>query len=124
MEEIPGLRPISEMFRVARLGIVISDHNNYAFGSSFAKKLRLGLKLVGLLNLFTFVKQGFKKQGYSEEDGWWFPYSLLDNFATISKNAAQLYIIPTRPATGSMGNIIFAQSHICVAAIKGQHTAL
>lgn len=109
---------IDEMFRVARKGVLISDHNNYAFGGGFAKKLRMGLKVAGLLNAFTFVKQGFKKQGYSEDDGWWYPYSLFDNYAQIAVKSAHLYVMPTRPAIGGLGNIVFSQSHFCVVAIK------
>lgn len=109
---------ISEMFRVAKKAVLISDHNNYAFGGSFAKKLRMGLKIAGMLGAFTYVKQGFKRQGYSEEDGWWYPYSLFENYKDIAAKADRLYIIPTRPATGQLGNIIFSQSHFCLIAIK------
>jgi SAM-dependent methyltransferase len=108
---------ISEMFRVARKGILISDHNNYAFGSNIAKRVRMGLKVAGLLNAFTFVKQGFKRQGYSDDDGWWYPYSLLENYNEVAKQSTKLYIMPTRPATGAMGNIIFCQSHFCLVAV-------
>ena len=59
---------ISEMFRVARKGMLMSDHNNYAFGSNWARRIRMSLKMCGLLDAATFVKQGFKKQGYSEGD--------------------------------------------------------
>lgn len=109
---------IAEMFRVARKAILISDHNNYAFGGSFAKRLRMGLKVAGLLGAFTYVKQGFKKQGYSADDGWWYPYSLLDSYATIAKRADQVYLFPTRRSTGDISNFVFAQSHFGIVALK------
>jgi hypothetical protein len=62
-------RVIAEMFRVAWKGVLIRDHNNYAFGGSLARRLRMGLKMCGLLGAATFVRQGFKKQGYFEDDG-------------------------------------------------------
>jgi SAM-dependent methyltransferase len=111
-------RVISEMFRVARKGILISDHNNYAFGRPLARRFRMGLKVSGLLNAATFVRQGFKRQGYSKEDGWWYPYSLFDNYADIARHSSRLYIFPTRPPAGSMGNLLFSQGHFCIVAMK------
>ena len=105
-------RIISEMFRVSRKGVLISDHNNYAFGGSRAQRIRIGLKICGLLGAATFIRQGFKKQGYSEGDGWWYPYSLLDNYAEIARLSERVFIFPTR------GNLIFAQSHFAIVAIK------
>jgi SAM-dependent methyltransferase len=109
---------IKEMFRVARKGILISDHNNYAFGGSVMQRLRMGLKVCGLLEAVTFVRNGFKKQGYSEGDGWWYPYSLFDDYAQIARLAEQVFIIPTRRPTGDLGNIVFAQSHFAIVALK------
>ena len=77
------------------------------------------LHCTGLLRPAIFIKQGFKRQGYSEDDGWWYPYSLLDNFAQISLLSDKLHIFPTRqPKQGLSGNIVFSQSHIAVLAIK------
>lgn len=109
---------ISEMFRVANKAILISDHNNYAFGGSMMQRVRMGLKVCNLLGAFTFLKQRFNKRGYSEEDGWWYPYSLFDNYAEIARRSDKLYIMPTRPATGRLGNLIFSQSHFCIVALK------
>lgn len=110
---------IAEMFRVAQKAILISDHNNFAFGNPAARRLRMALRVCGLLKFATFVKQGFRKQGYTLEDGWWYPYSLLDDHAVIARYSDELYVIPTRPVnTDKMGNLLFAQSHLAVFAIK------
>lgn len=110
---------ISEMFRVARLGIIISDHNNFSFGSTFARRMRLGLYACGLLNLFSFFKQGMRRQGYSEEDGWWYPYSLLNDFDIISEKSESYFIAPTRPSNSALfGNFMLSTSHIVVACLK------
>ena len=109
---------ISEMFRVVRKGVLISDHNNYAFGGSLARRLRMGLKVCGLLGAATFVRQGFKKQGYSEGDGWWYPYSLFDNYAQIARLSDRVFIIPTCPPTERMEGLLFSQSHFAIVALK------
>jgi ubiquinone/menaquinone biosynthesis C-methylase UbiE len=110
---------IGEMFRVANKAVLISDHNNFAFGGAMAQRVRMLLHCTGLLKPASFIKQGFKKQGYSEGDGWWYPYSLLENFAQISLLSDKLHVFPTRQTKqGLTGNIIFSQSHIAVLAIK------
>jgi SAM-dependent methyltransferase len=110
---------IGEMFRVARKAVLISDHNNFAFGGQAAQRMRMLLYCCGLLGLATFIKQGFCRQGYSAGDGWWYPYSIMGNFGQISRSSAQTYLLPTRRATpGLGGNLVFCQSHVAVLALK------
>ena len=110
---------IREMFRVARKAVLISDHNNFAFGSRLAIWLRLWLYASQLLDVATFIKQGFRKQGYSADDGWWYPYSLLNDFGLIGTLSARQYIIPTRPVYHlEPGNFLLAQSHMVILAVK------
>jgi ubiquinone/menaquinone biosynthesis C-methylase UbiE len=110
---------IAEMFRVARKAVLISDHNNFAFGGTFAKRLRMILRMFGLLGVATYVKQGFRRQGFSEGDGWWYPYSLLENYSDIAALSNAIYLIPTRKVINdSMPNLIFSQSHLAVLALK------
>ena len=110
---------IQEMFRVARKAVLISDHNNFAFGGNLKKRLRLLLYSLSLAKAVAFVKQGFRRQGYSEGDGWWYPYSLLDDFRLISHLAREVYILPVVPArdTGA-GNLLLCQSHLAVLGLK------
>jgi SAM-dependent methyltransferase len=108
---------IAEMFRVARKAILISDHNNYAFGGGLMRKVRMGLRLSGLLKSVTYVRQGFNHKGYSEDDGWWYPYSLFDNYSEIANRSSKVFMFPTRkPSSG--GNLLFCQSHFGIVAIK------
>jgi ubiquinone/menaquinone biosynthesis C-methylase UbiE len=109
---------IHEMFRVAKKAVIISDHNNFAFGGSQARRLRLLLHSLGLLGIATFIKQGFKKQGYSDDDGWWYPYSLLNDYGLISSLARDVWLIPTRSSSLRQGNLLVAQSHLAIVAFK------
>lgn len=109
---------IREMFRVARTAVLISDHNNFAFGGSRARRVRMLLNAIGLLGVATFVKQGFRKQGYSEEDGWWYPYSLLNDYALISNLARNVMVVPTRPSSLKVGNLLESQSHLAIVGFK------
>lgn len=109
---------IKEMFRVAKKLVFISDHNNFAFGGKMARGLRLVLYSVGLLSVATYLKQGLRKQGYSEEDGWWYPYSLFNDFGLIASLSSETYIIPTRPSNSAKGNLLLTQSHFAILAVK------
>ena len=61
---------ISRMFRVAIKAVLISDHNNYAFGGAMIKRIScMALKVCNLLGPLTFVVQGFSKRGYYR-GGW------------------------------------------------------
>src|SRR5262249_8869715 len=102
---------IEEMFRVAGKAVLISDHNNFALGGPIARRLRLWLHSSGMLGVATFVKQGFRRQGYSEEDGWWYPYSLLNDYGTIASLCSEMYIVPTRPCL-ARENLLLSQSHL------------
>jgi hypothetical protein len=113
---------IAEMFRVSRRAVLISDHNNFAMGSLLARRIRMLLWVCGLFEIAVFVKQGFSKQGYTEDDGWWYPYSLFNNHAQITALCAEMFIIPTTPANlkpgGRLSGLIFSQSHFAVLGMK------
>ena len=111
-------RVMREMFRVARRYVLISDHNNYAFGGSRARRVRMCLDALGLLKAATFVRHGFRRQGYSEEDGYWYPYSLLNDYALVASLSRRVCILPTRPSSLSRGNLLMAQSHLAYLAEK------
>jgi SAM-dependent methyltransferase len=111
---------IREMFRVAKKAVLISDHNNFAFGGPRARGLRLWLYSLRLLGFATYLKQGFRRQSYSEDDGWYFPYSLLNDYGLISSLSAEVDIIPTRPSSLREGNLLLAQSHMAILAVKAQ----
>jgi ubiquinone/menaquinone biosynthesis C-methylase UbiE len=109
---------LAEMFRVSRFGVLVSDHNNFSFGSTIARKIRLGLFSADLLGAFSYVKQGFNKQGYSNGDGWWYPYSVLNDLDVISDLSDHFAIVPTRKANSDLGNFMLSHSHLAIACVK------
>ena len=66
-------------------GIEISGHNVFAVVGKLKRWLRLWLFANRMLGPATFTKQGFRKQGYSEVDGWWYAYPLLNDFGLTGK---------------------------------------
>ena len=109
---------LKEIFHVISSGVLISDHNNFSFSSDIARKVRLALYSMNLLGAFSCVKQGFRKQGHSQGDGWWYPYSLLNNFDVISELSDHVAIAPTRGANSNSENFMMRHSHLAVACKK------
>lgn len=109
---------IKEMFRVATKAVLISDHNNFSFGSGFARRLRLVLHACNLLRPFQYVKQGFSHRGYSEDDGFWYPFSLLNHHSQLCNLSEQVWIFPTRrPVPSPLGCMFTEQGHLGVWCI-------
>lgn len=108
---------IEEMFRVARRAVLVSDHNNLAFGHPLVRRARLALFGLGLHKALYFVRNGFRRQGYSAEDGYWYNYSLLDDYRLMAARASQVIVIPTHTPSERAGNFVLCQTHLAVLAL-------
>ncbi len=120
MHHIGNTKPVlREMFRVARHAVIVSDHNDFAMGSERSRHLRLALQSLGLLKPLYYVTQGFKHQRFSKEDGWFYPYSILDDYDVFSENSSQVVMLPTR-IRGLTAGRTFAtrQTHIALVGLK------
>lgn len=110
---------IAELFRVARHGVIVSDHNEFAMGSPRSRRIRLALHALGLQERFNYIRQGFKRQRYSVEDGWYYPYSVLSDYGAFAARSADVVVFPTRvrgaPATDAF---VTRQSHVCMCCLK------
>lgn len=112
-------RCIDEMFRVARKAVLISDHNNLAFSRKLIRRGRLFLYSLGLLPAAMFVRNGFRKQGYTDDDGWWYHYSLLDDYGHFASRAARLLMFPTNaPHREGEDNFLLCQRHVAMLGYK------
>lgn len=90
---------VQEMLRVGRIGIFISDSNNFGQGSVPSRFIKQILNRFGLWKLANFVKT--KGRGYtiSEGDGLAYSYSVFNNYALISKTC-DTHILNTSPGGG------------------------
>ena len=113
-------KAISEMFRVSKDIVIISDHNNLAFGSKVEKNLKMLLFSIGLMGVASYVKQGFSKQGYSKDDGYWYPYSILTDVDLISDLSHRFFFYPTRKRQKHSPIITSAFSHGAVLCFKNE----
>lgn len=120
MHHIGNTKPVlHEMFRVARHAVIVSDHNDFAMGSNRSRRLRLALHMLGLLGPINYIMQGFRRQRFSKEDGWFYPYSILDDYDVFSENTQQVLVLPTRiRGHTKTRNFVTRQSHICLIGLK------
>ena len=72
-------RVIAEMLRVARIGVFISDDNQFAAGSMLARRTKRTLRALGLWKSAYLLRSGGKGYRISEGDGLSYPYSVFDD---------------------------------------------
>jgi SAM-dependent methyltransferase len=103
-----------EMVRVARRAIFISDHNDYGRGSAITKMLKQGAKEAGLWGLYRFLITRGKGYRITEDDGLWYPYSIIDTSKLIRPHCANIHFLNT---LGSSPNLYRSASHIAMLGI-------
>ncbi len=90
-------RAVSEMCRVARCGVFISDANNFGQGAPLNRVIKQSLRALGWWRLFDRARMGRKGYHYSEGDGVFFSYSLFDDLALIKRQFHETFFMSTRP---------------------------
>jgi ubiquinone/menaquinone biosynthesis C-methylase UbiE len=88
---------VSEMLRVARRAIFISDANRFGQGSMAARGLKLVLAKCGLWRLANYVKTRGRGYTITDGDGLAYSYSVYDSFSQVARWADRVIMIPTAP---------------------------
>jgi ubiquinone/menaquinone biosynthesis C-methylase UbiE len=91
-------RAISEMLRVAKKAIFISDSNNLGQGGWLARLTKQSLRAVGLWKAAYYIRSGRKGYWMSEGDGLAYPFSVYDYYALIRSRCKAVHVINTRDA--------------------------
>jgi len=95
-------RAALEMVRVARLAIFISDHNDCGRGSTVSTTLKRLVKRVGLWSVYKFAITRGKGYRETDDDGIWYPYTILDTHKTIRSHFSGMHFINTTPSGPDM----------------------
>lgn len=106
---------VQEMLRVGRIGIFISDSNNFGQGSGPSRFIKQALNKIGLWKLADFVKTNGKGYMISEGDGLAYSYSVFNNFKLIGQSC-DVHIVNTKPGVGV--NPYRTASHVALVGIK------
>lgn len=91
----PG-RAVSEMLRVARKAVFVSDDNHYGSGSPAMRMVKQALAAVGMWGPAYRLKTGGKGFRVTESDGLAYPYSVFDDFRLIRRRCAAVHVMNTR----------------------------
>lgn len=109
-------RAVSEMLRVSRKGIFISDCNNFGQGSRPARLVKQALDLFGLWPLADRIKTKGKGYTISEEDGLAYSYSVFNDLPLINQHCKTVHILNTR---GKAGHSLYRSAdHVAILALK------
>jgi ubiquinone/menaquinone biosynthesis C-methylase UbiE len=98
LHHVPDPAPVvTEMTRVARFGVVISDANRFGQGSTGVGALKLAIYRAGLWPAFERFRT--KGRGYMESDGdgIFYSYSIFDSMPQLQAWADRVFVIPTAP---------------------------
>jgi len=89
-------KAVSEMLRVAKIAIFISDANNFGQGSRISRAVKQMLNAAGLWPLADWVKTRGKGYSISDGDGLAYSYSAFNDLPQIRKACAPVHLLNTR----------------------------
>jgi ubiquinone/menaquinone biosynthesis C-methylase UbiE len=115
MHHIPDPdRAVLEMMRVAKRAVFISDHNDPGRGTASTKLAKRALKALGLWGVYKTIITRGKGYRITDDDGLWYPYSILDTYKTILPHCSKIHFLSTLPSGPNM----HGASHITILALK------
>ncbi len=92
-------KAISEISRVARTGVFLSDGNNFGQGSATSRVLKHSLRAFGLWPLARFLKTRGKGFHFSEGDGVYYSYSAFDSVPALRRKFTSVHYMNTSDAS-------------------------
>ena len=117
-------RVISEMLRVARRAIFVSDCNNFGHGSTTARRVKIALYRMGLWRLFIWARTRGKGYDVSEGDGISYSYSVFGSLGQVRRACSNgIYILNTSPLDVPLkGSLLFSASHVAVLGLRDRNS--
>src|SRR5208337_5628700 len=100
---------VSEMLRVAKKAIFISDSNNFGQGGRLARFAKQCLDGIGVWPVANLVKTRGKGYIVSEGDGLSYSYSVFSNYNLIAGQCRSIHMVNT---TKAGPNVYRSASHV------------
>jgi len=91
-------KAVSEMVRVARKAVFISDSNNFGQGTLTTRVIKQTLRALHLWGLFDLLRTRGKGYHYSEGDGIFYSYSVFNDIPIIKSKFNHILYMSTRPS--------------------------
>lgn len=119
-------RVVSEMTRVARHAVFLSDNNRFGQGSYTARMLKLALHKFRLWNAAMFLQTKGNMYKVSDGDGVYYSYSVFESYDQLCQWADKIWLIPT--AAGKPGRSwlhpLITSPHVLICALKNRQRTL
>jgi ubiquinone/menaquinone biosynthesis C-methylase UbiE len=109
-------RAVSEMLRVARRGIFISDTNNFGQGGFVARLIKQAINAAGLWPIADWIKTWGRGYSVSEGDGVAYSYSVFNDWPQIRRQCRIVHVVNT---DGAGINPYRTAAHVAVVGLKG-----
>ena len=106
-------KAVSEMCRVARRAVFISDCNNFGQGGPLARAVKQGIHATGLWRAFDYIRTKGKGYHYSDGDGVYYSYSVFNDVTVLRKRFSNLHFMSSQP---SGANLYRTAPHLAVFA--------
>jgi SAM-dependent methyltransferase len=113
---------VSEMLRVAKSAIFLSDINRFGRSHMPSRLLKLTLWKLGVWPLAYYIAKGGKSYDESDCDGIAYSYSVYDSFKQIYAWADTCFFIPTKiegRRRYSWAHPLLTSSHVLLCGFKG-----
>jgi ubiquinone/menaquinone biosynthesis C-methylase UbiE len=113
-------RVVSEMMRVSRRAVFLSDSNRFGQGRRAARLLKLVLYKTRIWRIARFIQTRGKMYSISEGDGLGYSYSVFDSYDQLAVWADRLWPISTsiEPSVSSWLHPLVTSPTVLLCAIK------
>jgi ubiquinone/menaquinone biosynthesis C-methylase UbiE len=109
-------KAVSEMLRVSRKAIFITDNNNFGEGSKYFRLLKQAINAAGLWRFVDWIKTGGKGYSITELDGLAYSYSVFNDYKQIARSCQSVHMLNT---VNSGPNLYRTASRVAMLGIKG-----
>lgn len=104
---------VSEMCRVAKNAVFISDSNNFGQGSFFKRSLKQAINAFKLWPAYDFLATKGKGYHFSEGDGLYYSYSVFNDLPVLKRTFSKTQFMSTKP---SGKNLYRSAPHLAIFA--------
>lgn len=106
---------VSEMLRVAKSAVFISDCNNFGQGGRLGRFIKQAINSVGAWRIANTMKTGGKGYAISEGDGLSYSYSVFNDYPQIRRRCKSVHVLNT---TNAGPNPYRTASHVALLGLK------
>jgi len=114
-------RVVTEMMRVARKAVFLSDHNIFGQGRAPVRVLKLAFYSMGLWKLLKLIQTGGRGYAISDGDGLAYSYSVYFQYRSLLQWADRLIAIPIAPArkfSSSYWSPVLSSNSVLLCALR------